>query len=102
MGTNLTNSGFDRQNILNNQFAVMELQKAVSIKGVLFENVYRFTKEQIARFYEVDIRTIERYLEAHKEEIANNGYEVLRGKRLKELKMQILSNAVTDIDVGSN
>lgn len=38
MGKDLTNSGLDRQNILNNQFAVMELQKAVSIKGVLFEN----------------------------------------------------------------
>ncbi len=63
--------------------------------------VYRFTKEQIAKFYEVDTRTIERYLESNIDEISNNGYEVLRGKRLKELKITIKNSDDTDIDVGN-
>ncbi|HRP01009.1 MAG TPA: DNA-binding protein [Candidatus Kapabacteria bacterium] len=101
MEKDLTNSGLDRQNILNNPYAIAEIQKAVSIKGIVFEGVYLFTKEQIASFYEVDIRTIERYLESNIDEISQNGYEVLRGNRLKELKLAITNSDVTDIDVGN-
>jgi len=36
MGNNLTNSSVSRQNILNNQLAVAEIQKAVDVKGLLF------------------------------------------------------------------
>lgn len=77
MKKNLTTSPVDRQNIINNQLAVNEIEKAVGIKGVLFEGSYRFTKQQIAEFYEVDNRTIERYLERFKDELTINGYEVL-------------------------
>ncbi len=101
MAKDLTNSGLDRQNILNNPYALSEIQKAVTIKGIVFEDVYRFTKEQIARFFEVDTRTIERYLESNMDEISQNGYEVLRGNRLKELKIAINSSFDTDIDVGT-
>lgn len=33
-----------------------------------------------ADFFEVDIRTISRYLEQNNEELLENGYEVIRGK----------------------
>lgn len=102
MSKDLTNSGLDRQNILNNPYALSEIQKAVTIKGILFEGVYRFTKDQIAGFFEVDSRTIERYLESNLTEISQNGYEVLRGKRLKDIKIAIKSGSLTDIDVGKN
>lgn len=36
-----------------------------------------------AQFFEVDVRTISRYLEQNVEELSANGYEVLRGKKLK-------------------
>ena len=99
MKKNLTTSPVDRQNIINNQLAVNEIEKAVGIKGILFEGSYRFTKQQIAEFYEVDNRTIERYLERFKDELKINGYEVLRAKRLRDYKLAIEKAYVSDIDV---
>lgn len=43
---------------------------------------------------------MERCLETHSEELKQNGYEVLRGKRLQEFKLAIKDQLVTDIDVG--
>ncbi|NQT65581.1 MAG: DNA-binding protein [FCB group bacterium] len=100
MSKNLTNSPLERQNIMNNQYALSEIEKAIGIKGVLFEESYRFTKKQIANFYKVDIRTIERYLDKYSKEIAENGYDVLRANRLKEFRLAIEKTDVTDIDVG--
>ena len=37
----------------------------------------------IAEFYDIDIRTINRYIEKYTDELKQNGYEVLKGKRLK-------------------
>lgn len=87
MAKDLINSSLVRQNILNNTFAVQEIQKAVGVKGVLFENEYCFTKKQVAEFFEVTERTIDNYLEKHEKELAKNGYEVLRGKRLIDYKL---------------
>lgn len=96
----LTVSQVDRQNILNNSVALKEVEKALGIKGIIFECEIKFTKKQISEFYEVEDRTIERYLENHINEIGENGYEVLRGKRLKTLKEKIKTNDVSDIGVG--
>jgi len=95
----LANSPLERQNILNNQYAVSEIEKAVGMTGIVFEGVYRFTKKQIANFFEVDTRTINRYLENHKSELENNGYEVLRAKHLKEFMLAVKKLYVNDIDV---
>lgn len=99
MAKDLTNSKIDRQNILNNNFAMNEIEKACDLKGILFEDKIAFTKEQIASFYEIDIRTVERYLEDNKEEFSENGYEVLKGTRLKRF-IEIFNNQGTDINVG--
>ena len=101
MGKNLTNSPIDRQNILNNPFAVTEVQKATQLKGVIFEGTVRLVKEQIARFFEVDTRTIERYLKKYSDELGNNGYETLRGNRLKSFKLEIEEQFAPDINVGT-
>lgn len=87
MEKKLTNSGITRQNILNNKYAIQEIQKAVGVKGVLYEQEYRFTKKQVADFFEVSERTIENYLEKHQKEIEKNGYVVLRGKSLIDFKL---------------
>ncbi len=100
MPQDLTESPVDRQNILNNPFAVSELQKATQIRGVLFEGTPRVIKGQIAAFFEVDPRTIERCLEQNSDELAQNGYEVIRGKRLQDFRLAISDQDVTDIDVG--
>lgn len=97
--SDLTNSKTDRQNILNNEYAIKEIEKACKINGIIFEKKIRFIKEQLVNFYEVDIRTIERYLEQHSKEFEENGYEVLKGKRLKEF-IRKYNLEVTDINAG--
>lgn len=98
MAKDLTNSQIDRQNILNNQYAIEEIRKAVGLIGILFENEYKFIKDQVSAFFEVDPRTIDRYLEQFSNELSNNGYEVLRGKRLQDFKLAVKSSDVNDID----
>jgi hypothetical protein len=100
MSKELTNSTAERQNVLNNPFAVTEIQKAIHIRGVVFEGSVHLMKEQIAVFFEVDVRTIERYLEKYGDELRLNGYEVLRGKRLKSFKLTVKKQFDTDIGVG--
>jgi len=58
----LTNSNIHRQNILNNRFAVKEIQEYLGIEGMLFEGEFKFTKNMVAEFYDIDISTIDRYL----------------------------------------
>lgn len=99
MAKDLTNSQIDRQNILNNNYAISEIEKACNIDGILFEDKIAFTKEQVAQFYEIDIRTLERYLEVFTDEFKSNGYDILKGRRLKEF-IKEYNSKVTDINVG--
>jgi len=57
-------------------------------------------KEQIAAFFEVYFRTIERYLEKYGDELELNGYDILRGNRLKSFKLTVKEQFDTDIDIG--
>ena len=88
MSKDLTNSAVDRRNILNNNTAIQEVYEQVGFYGLKFEGKYRFTKQQIANYFEVDIRTIDRLLENHKEELEQTGYELFTGARLKAFKDQ--------------
>ena len=92
----LTVSAVDRQNILNNPYAVAEIEKATGITGILFEGKPVLPKELVAEFFEVTPRTIDSYIEKFDEELRGNGYEVIRGKRLKELKLLISENDVDE------
>ena len=82
----LTVSAIDRQNILNNVSAVQDIQKYLGLNGMFFQSEYRFTKKQAADFYVIDNSTIERYLAANEDELKHNGYEIFKGKKLKEFK----------------
>jgi hypothetical protein len=82
----LTMSAIDRQNILNNLSAVEDIQKYLGLNGLFFQNEYRFTKKQLADFYVIDNSTIERYLVSNEAELKHNGYEIFKGKKLKEFK----------------
>jgi len=92
----LTVSQIDRQNILNNPYALQEIEKAARIKGIPFEGKTVVLKEQVASFFEVTPRTIDNYIEKFSDELRQNGYEVLRGKRLKKLKLAVIGQAVLD------
>lgn len=89
MSKDLTNSAVDRQNILNNPYALAEIEKAAGLRGIPFEGKTVVLKEQVAAFFEVTLRTVENYLEQNADELARNGYEVVTGNRLKLLKLSI-------------
>ena len=86
MPKDLTTSRLDRQNILNNEIAVEEIQEKSGIEGIVWNQKLYFTREMTANFFEVDIRTITRYIDQFNNELVENGYEVLKGKKLKEYK----------------
>lgn len=95
--SNLTTSNIERQNVLNNKYAVAKIQESLGIVGMEFEGEYRFTKKMVADFFEVEERTIERYIEQYSDELIANGYFLCKGKRLKDLKLQF----APVINVGS-
>ncbi len=101
VGKDLTVSQLDRQNILNNPYALKELEQASQIQGIAFEGKIVLTKEQVACFFEVTPRTIENYLDKFGEELRQNGYEVVRGNRLKELKKVMVAQGATEVDFGT-
>lgn len=101
MSKDLTNSSVDRQNILNNPYALAEIEKAAGIQGIPFEGKTVVLKEQVASFFEVTLRTVENYLEQNAQELSQNGYEVLRGNRLKLFKEVIKGLDVTETDFGN-
>lgn len=82
----LTISLVDRQNILNNHDAVKNIQEYLGVSGMFFQNEYRFTKDQLAEFYGVDISTIDLYLSQYENELKHNGYELFKGATLKAFK----------------
>jgi len=82
----LTASDINRQNILNNKYALEEIQKATGIEGLLFENQYKMLTEQVVQFFEIDKRTINRYLKKYDKELNDNGYEILKDEKLERFK----------------
>lgn len=91
MRNDLTNSKTERQNILNNPYALEQVQEAVGLQGVLFEGELKFTRQQVAFFYEVNERTLSNLVRNHKEEMVENGYEVISGNRLKMFGLEVTS-----------
>ncbi len=100
-GKDLTVSQVDRQNILNNPYAIQEIEKATHIRGIAFEGKTVVLKEQVAHFFEVSLRTVENYLGKFEQELAQNGYEILKGNRLKDIKLRICENYVPETDFGN-
>lgn len=85
---------------------MQELYSQIGFFGIMFEGKYRFTKQQVSRYFEVDVRTVERLLENYGAELNESGYELFTGIRLKELRLAfnnavtVGNDYVTDIDVG--
>ena len=98
MSKDLTKSDIDRQNILNNPYAVEEIKKATKLQGVAFQGKLTLLKEQVADFFEVTPRTIDNYISKHEFELKQNGYEILRGKSLQEFKIALKEQFVDEID----
>ena len=101
MAKDLTSSRIDRQNILNNDLAIIEIEEKAIVDAIFFNDTLLLTKEMVAAFFEVDVRTIERYISANIEELKENGYRVLKGKELKEFLNCYREHFGTDINVGT-
>ena len=95
MAKDLTTSQIERQNVLNNNVALPRIQEALDVKLLEFEGRYVLTKQMVADYYDVDYRTISRYIESHQDELEHNGYFLCKGKALKEFKLRFAQ----DIDV---
>jgi hypothetical protein len=101
MKTDLTTAEIQRQNILNNPYAVVEIRKAIGIQTIEYNDEPIFLKEQVAAFFEVTTRTIENYVNRNEAELKRNGYAIFKGKLLKELKLLLEAADVPEIDFGN-
>lgn len=101
MDKDLTASQIDRQNILNNDSALEEIQNQTKIQGIVFENKICFTKSMISTYFEIETRTLERYVSEFQDEISTNGYEIIKGNRLKAFLECVDEQDVPDINVGN-
>tara|TARA_R110002073_G_scaffold23863_2_gene81085 strand:- start:1005 stop:2027 length:1023 start_codon:yes stop_codon:yes gene_type:complete len=98
MNKNLTTSLVARQNVLNNPYALEQLEAHLALGGLQFEGETIFTKAQAAAVLDVDERTIDRYLSSNAEELKSNGYQILKGKALKNIKLAYVDDTdVVDI-----
>ncbi|MGM7854412.1 DNA-binding protein [Yersinia enterocolitica] len=86
MAKDLTTSAHDRQNILNNSYALKHAENHLALGGIEFNGEKVFTKNQLSELFGISDATIERYVTSHSDELKNNGYVLLRGKILKDFK----------------
>ena len=84
--SDLTTAQLQRQNILNNRYALQAAEQHLQLGGVVFQGQTVFTKQQVMALFEVSDATVERYISNHGEELKANGYQLLKGKNLKEFK----------------
>jgi predicted nucleic acid-binding protein len=100
MSQDLTTSTIARQNVLNNPYALTQLETHLALGGLRHENKTIFTKAQVAEILDVDERTIDRYLKQFVDELKGNGYRILKGKALKDIKLAYVddTNVVDIID----
>lgn len=70
----LTVSNIERQNVLNNNYALQTIQENLDVNVLRFHDQLLFTTKMVADFYGVDERTIKRYVQEHGVELRANGY----------------------------
>jgi len=95
MTKDLTTSQRERQNILNNRFALSQAEQHLALGGISYQDETVFSKQQLIDIFDISDSTIEKYLASHGDELKNNGYKVLRGKSLKDFK-SLVHGTVTD------
>ena len=85
----LTISNIERQNVLNNRYALQAIQENLAVDGLRYHDELLFTSKMVADFYGVDERTIKRYVREYGDELRANGYFLSQGNELRDIKMQI-------------
>ena len=101
MNKDLTSSKIARQNVLNNKYALQEIQKAVGLPGIIFKGQLVFTKQQVASFFGVSQRSIDTCIRNNDEELSLNGYEMLKGNTLKDFKIACADSDAHEVNFAS-
>lgn len=83
----LTTSLVARNNVLNNPYAISELEKHLQLGGLQFEGETVFTKAQVAQILDITERTVDNYISSNSDELSRNGYRILKGNSLKNIKL---------------
>lgn len=78
MTKDLTTSNISRQNILNNSFALNQIEFKSYFRWNYWQDKAIFTKAQVSQILEIDQRTVDRYKRVDNDELSENGYEVLK------------------------
>lgn len=86
MSKDLIHSQVDRQNILNNSYAIEQIQKELPLTGYLWQAEIVFTIDSVSNIFDVDTRTIQRIIEANRDELAQNGFRILSGDTLSAFR----------------
>jgi hypothetical protein len=94
MANNLTSSSIDRQNVLNNKYAIEKIQSHLALGGLEFDGDIFFTKQNLIELFGISESTIEKYLSGYVDELTNNGYLTIKGRKLKDFK-SLLDGTVT-------
>lgn len=87
MAKNLTNSYSDRQKIINDPYTIQKIEKYFNIRigEVRLQDNFFATKNYLARFLDIDITTIDRYIATYTQELKANGYIIIDGQKLEEI-----------------
>ncbi len=94
----LVTSQIARQNVLNNNYALVEIEHHFNLGGVSFQNEKVFTKSEVAEILDIDERTVDRYIKNFGNELKENGYRVITKKTLQELRLAYVNDTnVVDI-----
>lgn len=90
-------SKVSRNNILNNQLAINEVQDHIDVPGAAMDGEYYITTRHVADYFGVTTRTIEQVVNNNRHELEENGYRVLSSKELNALK----NTGVTEKNFGN-
>lgn len=91
----LTKSNVERQNVLNNNYALQAIQENLNVNALRYHGELLFTTKMVTDFYDVDKRTIKRYMQEYGDEFRANGYFLRESISLKEMRLHF----VRDINV---
>lgn len=80
--SDLTTSPHQRQNILNNRYALQAAEQHLALGGTHFEGATVFTKQQVMALFEISDATVERYISSDRG----------KNKRIKDLNDVSLIN----------
>lgn len=79
------NNKFDSKEFRERNLGRVEVLSQVK-ELLILSNTEFSTTEMVAEYYQSEKKTIEKLTERHGEELASNGYEVVEGKQLADIK----------------